>query len=786
MNFSNRFIRANNRLCDFDAFEAAPYFRKSFSLDFVPESAEITICGLGFYELSINGTPITKGALAPYISNPDDILYYDHYDLLPYLKKGKNVIGILLGNGFRNCYGGYVWGFDRAPCRGPVCVALALEATGDGKTLFLEADESFLTHPSPILYNDLREGYCYDSTKAIDGWDTVNFDDRTWKPAEAQASPKGAPRLCCADPIRATGELAPVEITHHDSLCYFHKKYDPSTPEEYTRRSNVYVYDFGENLAGVTRLCIDGKPGQRITVRHGETLVNGVFSMNNILCYSKDEELNRHAYDHHQTDVFICRGGKEEFLPRFKYDGFRYALVEGLESEQADENLLTAVVMHSDVPIRAGFHCSDAVLNRLQEMILRSDLSNLYYFPTDCPHREKNGWTGDAAVSAEQMLLNLGAEKTLAEWLCNIRAAQNEQGALPGIVPTGGWGFHWGNGPAWDNVCVELPLRIYQFTGNRDIIRENADTMLKYLNYIYTRRDERGLIAVGLGDWVDPYQRENGGKIASPLEVTDTLTVYNMLNNAAFLLEEIERVQDAEHLRTMAQTLRADFRRELIGKDLTVAGRCQTSQVFALSSGMFEEDERSAAEEILLQLIKEKNGANACGMIGLRHLFHVLTKMGKSDLAWRMITSEQRTCYGYWVAHGATTPWERFQEIGDPRQTSLNHHFLGDISAWFIRELTGLSYNPRFNDTSYFEVIPHPVLEGGTPYAEAHFDSCHGRIGIRWEKNGKQLSLRVQIPQGTHATLRTVDGWRLSDGSTEQYLPKESYDRTLTFSLNQA
>lgn len=782
MHFSKQFIRANDRLCDFDHFEPAPYFRKSFSLDFTPKQAEITICGIGFYELSVNGTPITKGALAPYISNPDDLLYYDRYDLLPYLKKGKNVIGILLGNGMRNSYGGFIWDFDRASFRGPVCLALTLEASDDSHHLRFEADESFRTHPSPILYNDLRMGYCYDARLVLENWDAPSFDDSSWSFAEREEAPRGTPRLCTVPPIVTTEEIAPKTIVHHDSLCFYHKKYQPDIPEEYTRRSNVYVYDFGRNVAGLTRLKINGRPGQKITVRHGEWLADGSFSMNNILCFPKEEHLLLHAYDHNQADVFICRGGEEEFLPRFKYDGFQYALVEGLDPDQATKDALTAVVMNADLRIRAGFVCSDTVLNQLQQITVNSDLANLYYFPTDCPQREKNGWTGDAAVSAEQMLLNLTAEDTLREWLFSVRAAQNEQGAFPGIVPTGGWGFHWGNGPAWDNVCVELPYRIYQFTGDASVIGENADAMLRYFDYIFTRRDEKGLIHVGLGDWVDPYEQQNG-KISSPLEVTDTLTVYSMLKKAAFLFEKVERNKDVQKLLSMADTLRKDFRRELIDKDMTVAGNCQTSQAFALACGVFDESEREAAQEKLIELIHEKDDTNACGMIGLRHIFHVLTKLGRSDLALKMITSTHRTGYGYWVANGATSGWEMHEEVDDPKRHSLNHHFLCDISSWMIRELAGLYYNPNADDISYVEIIPHPVLEGDAPFAEAHFDAKFGKINVRWERCEDRLTLNVTIPQGMHATVKAEDGWCFEDGSLEKQLTRQSENTNICYLL---
>ena len=285
---------------------------------------------------------------------------------------------------------------------------------------------------------------------------------------------------------------------------------------------------------------------------------------------------------------------------------------------------------------------------------------------------------------------------------------------------------------------------------------------------------------------MDPYIEQNGGKIASPLEVTDTLTVYNMMKNASFLLKEIGRDADARKALEMASVLRADFRRELIDNGTTVAGNCQTSQAFALASDIFEKDERPLAEAKLLELIREKNNTNACGMIGLRHIFHVLSEMGESALAHKIITSKHRTCYGYWVANGGTTAWERFQEAGDPLQSSLNHHFLGDISNWFIRELAGLYYNPNLDDISYLKIIPHPVLEDAAPFAKVQFDSRFGRIEVRWEKKVNRLSLAFSLPAGMHATVKAVDGWTFENGTTETYCAKSDSAQTLSLTLIKA
>lgn len=289
MKFSDKFIKANDALCDFENPVPAPYFRKSFVLHALPARAEITVCGLGFYELYINGKNVTKGPLAPYISNPDHIRYYDNYDITSFLVPGKNAVGVLAGNGMRNCYGGFVWRFDREKWRGPVTVALCFEAwDASGNSLAeWEADESFRTHPSPILYNDLRMGYYYDAERETENWCAPDFCDARWQNALPEKTPRGIARLCETAPIAVYEELSPVAIKHWDSLAFAYdnfldKSYESEiqAPLPEAVRQDVYVYDFGKNTAGVTKLRINGFPGQKITVRHAEQCIGGRFSVN--------------------------------------------------------------------------------------------------------------------------------------------------------------------------------------------------------------------------------------------------------------------------------------------------------------------------------------------------------------------------------------------------------------------------------------------------------------------------------------------------------------------------
>ncbi len=759
MKYSTRFIKAGQEMCDFDRPVPAPYLRKAFSLDFQPKQAEITICGLGFYELYVNGVNVTKGPLAPYISNPDDVCYYDRYDLSGLLTKGKNAVGIILGNGFRNAFGGFVWDFDKASCRGTPAAALCLQAS-DGEAEFeMEADESFRAHPSPVLFDDERMGCRYDARREIPGWNLPDFDDSQWAFALPEKPPRGIARLCEADPIVIEKELRPVSISYRAEtpFCYESMERGARPLKEAIAR-NAYLYDFGVNSAGVTKLTVkNSKPGQTITVRHGEELIDGNLSVNSTVFLRSDTTDKYVRYG--QTDVYICKGGDETFIPRFKYDGFRYALVEGLTEEQADGDAVSFLVMHSDLKERAGFSCSDDTLNRLQECARRSDLSNFYYFPTDCPHREKNGWTGDASISAEHMLLNLTAEKSLREWLLNIRLAQRADGALPGIVPTGGWGFAWGDGPAWDSVCVNLSYYIYRFTGDQTVIAENAAMIMRYLFYISGKRDERGLIAIGLGDWLDPFEHELG-HIASPLVVTDSAVIHDLACKAAFLFSRAGLCREADYARAIAASVRSCFRKHLIDPDTKIVeGNCQTSQALALETGLFDEEELPEARKRLIEIVHRDHDVNACGMIGLRHIFHALVHAGEADLAYRLITSPSRSCYGYWLAHGATSLWESFPDLNVSWEGSKNHHFFGDISSLFIQEFAGLKPNPLCGDIDAYEISPHFIQ--ALDFAEAYYHARLGKITVRWERKENGIVLRVTAPKGTRGRIVLPEGYAI-------------------------
>ncbi len=740
MDFPKQFICASNEMNSYRHFVPAPYFRKTFFTD--TADCKLRVTGLGFYRVWINGEEITKGLLAPYISNPDDVVYFDDYDLSPYIiLNEKNVLGFQLGNGMQNAPGGSIWDFDKAKFRAAPKLAFLLEC---GRVRAFSG-RSVKTAPSPLYFDDLRAGVRYDARREIPGWNLPEFDDSGWADALLCESPRGEFRLCAAEPVLPTGEELRAETIRPGRMRPYTPRGDVAhvtVPEDAQDGREGFLYDFGKNNAGIVRLKIHGRPGQRVVLQFGELLTEGALDYNNINFYPDGFS---------QRDVYICKGGEEVFEPPFTYHGFRYCLVTGIDEAQATPELLTYLVCTSAEKAVGGFACSDETANRLYAMCDASDRSNFFYFPTDCPHREKNGWTGDAALSAEHMLMTMNVGGSYKEWMRNLRAAQKDDGMLPGIVPTGGWGFHWGNGPAWDAALIFIPYFTYQYTGDREILAENAAAILRYLHYAAGKRNENGLVAYGLGDWCPI-----GGDVKPTLEFTDSVTILTCAEKAAFIFDVLGQKKEKAYALRLYSELRGAIRAHLIDKETCVADTdCQTSQAMALYYGVFDETEKAKAAEHLIGIIHDNGDFLDTGILGARVIFHVLSEAGESELAWKMITRKEFPSYGALIGFGETTIPECFDLPGEGNY-SHNHHMYCDIKNWFISAVAGLRYNPDGRDPS--RVLIKPALISSLTFAEARYDSPAGQIFVRWDRTENGAELLVRAADGITAEIVTPDG----------------------------
>lgn len=768
------FIASGRGIEDFENEIPAPYIRRNFSINRIPDEAQLLITGLGFYRVWINGTEITKCILAPYISNPDDIIYYDVYEISSKLHVGDNVIGIQLANGMMNCFGGYIWDFDKAPFRGEPCTAFSITAAYDNLTKeekeefikhnihydifqekinlsdhdsermvakIIESDEKCLCHDSPLIFNDLRCGEYYDARMELMGWNEPGYNTDGWTAAVKVIRPRGVFRLCVSSPIVSYEERKPVSI------------------QEY---QNGYIYDFGVNAAGICRLKIHGRNGQEIILFHGELMEDGVLCQNNINFEASHHPQCRKV----QVNRYICNGSftGEVWNPWSIYDGFRYVYVQGISAEQAVPELLTYLVMSGDFRETGYFSCSDKTANAIQEITKRSDRSNFLWFPTDCPHREKNGWTGDAAVSTRQFLINFDTGSSLKEWARNIASAQSLKGNIPGIVPTGGWGYECGNGPAWDHVLVEIPFELYLLRNDLSCASEIAPSILRYLYYISGQRDKRGLVAIGLGDWCE----SNGGTsfdiYQAPQEVTDSLISMLFCHKASILFRALGQIESADYADMLRESFRNAIRRELIDfGNMTVEGNCQTSQALGLYTGIFEKGEEAEAFVRLLDFVHEYDDHIHAGMIGLRVIFRVLAQYHKADLAWKMITRKDFPAYGNWIARGMTSLPEAWTAEGKKITYSLNHHFFGDVSAWFIEYVAGLQPNPYLRDANEIRIAPTFINE--LKSAQGAITLPCGKASVYWERddNPEKILLTVDVPENASGKIVLPNYWSFEE-----------------------
>ncbi len=694
----------------------APLFKRVFDCE-SGANATLTITAVGLYRLFLNGNELNKSLFAPTLSNPNQVVFADTYDLSGKLNKTNNVLCVLLGNGFANCNDYDIWGNDTASYRGTPKFALSLQA--DGK-LVVKTDEKFVVTNSPITFDDFRCGERYDARLEVANVLT-SIDTKGFELATVVESPKG--------------KIVPNDTQHIVAGA-------PKKAVNIVKTKNGYLYDFGINDMGVCKLnLLSAESGQQIDMYFGEVLDgDNCIDYRNISFAKTNLEYNQH-------DVYVCKNGAQTYMPSFTWHGFRYCEVRGLTDEQATADMVTFVSTRTDLPQMCKFECDNEVVNDLVKITLQSDKSNFVYYPYDCPHREKNGWTADAALSAEQMLYSFDAKQSLQQWLLQIRNAQTANGVLPGIIPTAGWGFEWGNGPAWDSVLVELPYQLYRFYGDEKIVKDNAEAINKYFDYITSRFNEEGLVNIGLGDWVQTYTKWEGD-FETPVEITDSLT---MLDLAAKTITMFGAVGlSTEHIADFADKLTLNFRKKYMqnGK-LTV--QTQTAIAMALQTGVVLPDEDGLVYNDLLTLIHGQDDHFRVGVVGYKYLFETLVAHGDQDLCFKLIAQKSFPSYGYWVEQGATTLWESFEEYyldeqgklmrkdGVPRLPSFNHHFWGGVLAWFYKYIGWINVV----DSDTIEITP--TIIDGINSASITYSRNGKTVVVSWKRDGAKLEATIDV-----------------------------------------
>jgi alpha-L-rhamnosidase len=749
---------------DAAAFNPSPYLRASFTLRARPVSAHLYVTAHGLYEASLNGQRVGDAYFTPGYSSYHHRLYYQTYDVSDLLHGSENVAGVILGDGWyrgslgitsqRNTYGqrlGLLW---------QLVVSYA-----DGSEQVIVSDERWRATTGPILSSDLKAGEVYDARLEMPGWDQPGFDASRWRGVRVAKYSLENLVTAPAPPVRRKERFVPVKIL--------------TTPAGET------VVDMGQNFSGVVQLSVNGPAGTTIRLRHGEALdKDGNFTMDHL-------GIGPIFPAPSQTVSYTLRGGGEEvYTPFFTVHGFRYVKVEGFPGTPTPENF-TGIALYSDLPMTGTFACSDPRLNQLQHNILWSQKSNFLEIPTDCPTRERAGWTGDAQIYAPTASFLMQTAGFFRKWLRDLAVEQEPDGRVPLIIPSpvGAESSLPGpvtllNGSAgWGDAAVILPWTLYQVYGDQRILEEQYASMKAWVNYqrrqahdkynpqghTAPRYQERTPLEYELylwdtnyhwGEWLEPDDPVPGllfgewtPEVAQILSAPHIATAYFAYSTR--LLAETARIlgneEDAREYGALFEKIRQAFITEFVGENGQLTPDKQSSYVRALAFDLIPEHLRPAATQRLVELIQEAGTHLGTGFLSTPYLCPVLGNNGHLDLAYALLMQDTPPSWLYAVKKGATTIWESWNGIdeeGNPH-SSLNHYSYGAIGNWLYQVVAGIAPGAP----GYRHIIFQPQPGGGLTFASATYQSLYGEIATSWQIDGERFQLNVSVPANATATV---------------------------------
>lgn len=718
-------------------YPSAPMLRKSFTTQEKIQQARLYVSAAAYYKMTLNGQPVTSSHLNPGFTHYDKRNLYNTYDVTSLLHTGENVLSAVLGNGFYNEAAPVAtWSYEQARWRNrPRMICEMHISYTNGEEQIITSDSSWKTATGPYAQNNIYSGDTYDARLAIAGWNKPGFDDSKWTNAIQVDAP--SPLLISQNmPAIATEQfISPVNMRSFGDT--------------------VYVYDFGVNMSGVCTLSINGEKGTKVDLQHGELLKdNGRLEMRNLDIYYKP--LPGLAF---QTDTYILDGEQGTFTPDFTYHGFQYVEVRSDRPVKLTKESLTAQFIHTAVPPAGNFSCSNELLNKIWKAANQSYLSNLMSIPTDCPQREKNGWTADAHITMDLGLLNFDGITFYEKWLDDMVDNQNEEGRISGIIPSSGWGYDDWIGPVWDAAMFIVPMSIYHYYGDTKSIEKIWPVCVKYLDYLAGREDTEGTVTYGIGDWVF-YQTQ------TPTAFTTTCYYYLDHLYMAKFAELIGK--DGNRYAKKAEELKALINQKYFDQSKAIyANGSQAAQGVALYLGIVPKEYEQQVADNLSMMIKANNNLLDFGVLGSKTVLRMLSKYGYADLAYQMAAQEEAPSWGNWIKQGFTTLGETWILSPEFRDASVNHMFLGDVNAWMYNVLAGINYDEQEPGFKHILIQPHFVK--GLDWVKAEYKSVNGIIRSEWERKGEQVILKVTIPVNTNATVE-CNGKKIDLGSGKHQL----------------
>jgi alpha-L-rhamnosidase len=685
----------------------APVLLKEFVLDAKPKKAVFTVAVAGWCEVRVNGEKVGRDVLSPVTCQPDKRTSSLGFDVTDMLAIGTNRFEVLLGNGWQNTFTMDAWGFANAPWIGSP--KIRGELVCDGRALFV-TDSSWRAYDSPIVFNALRNGEWYDARR-----EGRRINER---------------------PVRVE-KYVPWGIVSPEvaAPCRVFEALEPKSSVKMPL-GNIHVYDFGANISGWCEIEVEGEAGAMVKLDYDES----VNSRGSLLGYIKEHTAGKGEKRPVQHDEYTLAGrkGGEKWHPRFAYHGFRYVQVE--IRGKARLKSIRAQFVHSAFDRVGRLETSHATFAALQDATERSFLSNFVGIPTDCPHREKNGWTGDAQLAMETGLWNFEAKASYIHFLRMMLDAQRPNGAVPCILPcTPKFGFGWGSGPAWDAVLFEIPWQIYRFYGDDAPAREAYEAMKRYLGYISTQVGEDGLYAYGLGDWANWYKDRPG----TPVSFTDSAYVYQFNRRLAFWADRFGEKDFAAKCTAAAERIKAAFNKAFYkGDGLYGEGRLTELAAPLFFKGLCADGEEEKVAKRLAGAVRAKNHRAHFGILGAKWTPRVLAEYGYADDAYLLFVQPDMPGWAHWLESGHGTLHEEWDDV-----SSLNHILFGDLSAWAYEYAAGIvPLEPGFRKIAF---RPH-VLKGVDSFIATH-KTPFGEIKAGWRRGGGKVEFVCEAPEGVEA-----------------------------------
>ena len=675
--------------------------RRSFKPWKTIKKAELRICGLGFYELTINNKKVGDAEFAPLWSDYDKSIFYNLYDVTSYLQLGDNEIRVLLGNGFYNEQGGRYHKL-RISFGPPTLKFFLYVIYEDGMRERLLSDENWEWTPSPIAFNSIYGGEDYDA----------RIEPTDWKPVVIQEAPKGLLRKQIAKPVKIM-EQFPVKKT--------------------LRKDSLMVLDMGQNLAGYPEITVSGKPGQYLKITPAETLTPEG------LCNQKQT-----GRPHYYT--YILKGeGKETWHPRFSYYSYRYLQIEGDIKVLKD---IKSCFIYNSAQRIGEFECSNPLINDTHKLIDRAIRSNWQAVWTDCPAREKLGWLEQDWLNGEALVYNYDAQSMIEQTMQNIVDAQHEDGSMPEIAPeytqfTGSWARPFQESPEWGGAIIALPMLYWQHYGDLSLAREYYEPMKRYINYLASQ-DSAYILKMGLGDWYDYGPGRAGFSQNTPMPLVATAHYYQWMCYMYVLAKQLGKRDEAYAFNQRAENIRQAFNREFYdAKHKTYGTGSQCSLALPLYLKLVPEKDYQAVLQNLIKDIHAHGDRLTTGDVGNRYLFYTLVKNGHRELLYKMLNHYDVPGYGYQIKKGQTTLTEQWNP---DHGASMNHFMMAHIENLLIPDLLGIQRNGDL-----IEIAPHPV--GDLAWCKGSTMSAQGKVSVSWKIKKDKFIMDIDIPEGGFADV---------------------------------